>query len=111
VSVPGRAPLDGDVVVCRGLTKDYGQRHGRFDLDLAIGRGEGFGFVGPNGAGKTTTIRLPMDLIRPDRGTASILGLDSRRDSRAIKRQVGYLPGELPQCAEGPLIVWLEVHP
>ena len=56
-----------------------------------------FGFVGPNGAGKTTTIRLLMDLIRPDRGTATLLGLDSRRDSREIKRRVGYLPGELPQ--------------
>ena len=56
-----------------------------------------FGFVGPNGAGKTTTIRLLMDLIRPDRGTATVLGLDSRRDSREIKRRVGYLPGELPQ--------------
>ncbi len=55
------------------------------------------GFVGPNGAGKSTTIRLLMDLIRPDRGSATILGLDSRRDSLAVKRRVGYLPGELPQ--------------
>ena len=84
-------------VVCQGLTKDYGQGHGVFDLDLSIARGEVFGFVGPNGAGKTTTIRLLMDLIRPDRGTATVLGLDSRRDSREIKRRVGYLPGELPQ--------------
>jgi len=84
-------------VVCAGLTKDYGQGHGVFDLDLGIARGEVFGFVGPNGAGKTTTIRLLMDLIRPDRGTSTILGLDSRRDSLAIKRRVGYLPGELPQ--------------
>ena len=84
-------------VVCQGLTKDYGQGHGVFDLDLSIARGEVFGFVGPNGAGKTTTIRLLMDLIRPDRGTATLLGLDSRRDSREIKRRVGYLPGELPQ--------------
>ena len=84
-------------VVCQGLTKDYGQGHGVFDLNLSIARGEVFGFVGPNGAGKTTTIRLLMDLIRPDRGTATLLGLDSRRDSREIKRRVGYLPGELPQ--------------
>ena len=84
-------------VESRGLTKDYGQGHGVFDLDLSIGRGEVFGFVGPNGAGKTTTIRLLMDLIRADRGTAMVLGLDSRRDSREIKRRVGYLPGELPQ--------------
>lgn len=84
-------------VACSGLTKDYGQGHGLFDLDLEIAAGEVFGFVGPNGAGKTTTIRLMMDLIRPDRGTATLLGLDSRRDSRDIKRRVGYLPGELPQ--------------
>jgi ABC-2 type transport system ATP-binding protein len=83
-------------VACRGLTKDYGQGHGLFDLDLDIPRGEAFGFVGPNGAGKTTTIRLLMDLIRPDRGSATILGLDCRRDSREVKRRVGYLPGELP---------------
>lgn len=87
----------GPAVVCSGLTKDYGQGHGLFDLDLAIEPGEVFGFVGPNGAGKTTTIRLLMDLIRPDRGTATLLGLDSRKDSREIKRHVGYLPGELPQ--------------
>ncbi|MGB8019812.1 MAG: ABC transporter ATP-binding protein [Candidatus Nanopelagicales bacterium] len=84
-------------VLCRGLTKDYGQGHGVFDLDLAIAREEVFGFVGPNGAGKTTTIRLLMDLIRPDRGTATLLGLDSRRDGRELKRRIGYLPGELPQ--------------
>jgi ABC-2 type transport system ATP-binding protein len=80
-----------------GLTKDYGLGHGVFDLDLDVRRGEVFGFIGPNGAGKTTTIRLLMDLIRPDRGTAEVLGLDSRRDSLEIKRRVGYLPGELPR--------------
>src|SRR5665647_2310192 len=94
---PGAAQDPDGAVVCAGLTKDYGQGRGVFDLDLTIRRGETFGFVGPNGAGKTTTIRLLMDLIRPDRGTATILGRDSRRDSLAIKRQVGFLPGELPQ--------------
>ena len=81
----------------RGLTKDYGGGQGVFDLDLDVVRGEVFGFIGPNGAGKTTTIRLLMDLIRPDRGAAEVLGLDSRADSLAIKRTVGYLPGELPR--------------
>ena len=82
-------------VTCARLTKDYGGGHGVFDLDLTVRRGETFGFIGPNGAGKTTTIRLLMDLIRPDRGTATLLGLDSRHDSVAVKRRVGYLPGEL----------------
>lgn len=88
---------EGAAIACVGLTKDYGQGRGVFDLDLTIRRGEVFGFVGPNGAGKTTTIRLLMDLIRPDRGGATVLGLDSRRDSLALKRRIGYLPGELPQ--------------
>jgi len=66
-------------------------------LTLTIDAGELRCVIGPNGAGKTTTIRLLMDLIRPDHGSARLLGLDSRRDSIAIKRRVGYLPGELPQ--------------
>ncbi|HET7723022.1 MAG TPA: ABC transporter ATP-binding protein [Propionibacteriaceae bacterium] len=84
-------------IECHGLTKDYGGGRGLFDLDLVVGRGEIVGFIGPNGAGKTTTIRLLMDLIRPTRGTATVLGLDAHRDSLAIKRRVGYLPGELAE--------------
>ncbi|HBV94329.1 MAG TPA: ABC transporter ATP-binding protein, partial [Chloroflexi bacterium] len=40
-----------------GLTKDYGEGHGLFDLDLEVGVGEVFGYLGPNGAGKTTTMK------------------------------------------------------
>lgn len=83
----------------RGLTKDYGGGHGVFDLDLEVHTGEVFGFIGPNGAGKTTTIRMLMDLVRANHGAASIYGLDSRRDSVAVKRITGYLPGELPSFA------------
>jgi ABC-2 type transport system ATP-binding protein len=83
-------------VRCSALTKDYGNGRGVSDLDLTVRAGEVFGFIGPNGAGKTTTIRLLMDLIRPDRGTAAVFGLDSRVDSLAVKRLVGYLPGETP---------------
>jgi len=56
-----------------------------------------FGYLGPNGAGKSTTIRLLMGFILATRGSASILGLDSMRESVEIKRLVGYVPGELPQ--------------
>lgn len=92
---PGAGEADQPTIECRGLTKDYGNGRGVFDLDLTVQRGETFGFIGTNGAGKTTTIRLLMDLIRPDRGRATLFGLDARRDSMAIKRRVGYLPGEL----------------
>lgn len=81
----------------QGLTKDYGNRRGIFDLDLRVPVGEVFGFLGPNGAGKTTTIRLLMGLIHATRGGARIFGLDSDRDAVAVKRKVGYCPGELPQ--------------
>ena len=84
-------------MVMHGLTKDYGSGHELFDLDLEVAEGEVFGFLGPNGAGKTTTIRLLMGVIHASAGTATIFGLDCDRDSVAVKRDVGYLPGDLPQ--------------
>lgn len=81
----------------QGLTKDYGAGHGVFDLDLSVEEGEVFGYLGPNGAGKTTTIKLLMGLSHATRGSATILGLDADRDAVAVKRKVGYVPGELPQ--------------
>jgi hypothetical protein len=78
------------------LTKDYGHGRGIFDLDLEVKRGEAFGLIGPNGAGKSTTLRLLMDLVRPTRGSAAILGLDSQRDAVRIRQMTTYVPGELP---------------
>jgi ABC-2 type transport system ATP-binding protein len=79
------------------LSKDYGLGRGLFDLDLEVSPQEVFGYLGPNGAGKTTTIRCLMGMIRPTGGAAHIFGLDCRRDSVAVKRKVGYLPGDIPQ--------------
>ncbi len=76
------------------LSKDFGQGHGLFDLELEVERGEAFGFLGPNGAGKSTTMRLLVDLIRPTSGSAMVLGRDSRRQSLEIRRRIGFLPGD-----------------
>ncbi|MFC5818449.1 ABC transporter ATP-binding protein [Nonomuraea harbinensis] len=81
------------VVRAEGLTKYYGKRRGLEDLDLEIQPGEIFGYLGPNGSGKTTTIRLMLDVIRPTRGTVSVLGTGSRE--AAVRARIGYLPGEL----------------
>ena len=86
--------MSDSVIRTEGLSKDYGGGNGLFDLSLEIERGEIFGFLGPNGAGKSTTMRLLLDLIRPTAGSASLLGLDSRRNSLEIRRRVGYLPGD-----------------
>ena len=78
-----------------GLTKSFGTTRAVQDLDLQVEPGEIFGFLGPNGAGKSTTIRALLDLHRPTSGTVRVLELDAHRDSVAIHRRVGYLPGEL----------------
>ncbi len=66
------------------------------ELSFEVERGEIYGFLGSNGAGKTTTIRLLLDLLRPTRGRATVLGRDCRRESLEARRLIGYLPGELP---------------
>jgi ABC-2 type transport system ATP-binding protein len=79
----------------QALTKNYGAVRALRGVDLEVRRGEIFGFLGPNGAGKTTTIRCLLDLIRPNGGTARVLGLDPQKQSRQVRARAGYLPGEL----------------
>lgn len=79
----------------RGLTKDYGAAKALDNVDLEVHSGEIFGFLGPNGAGKSTAIRCLLDLIRPTSGETFLLGLNSRKDSVAVRERCGYLPGEL----------------
>lgn len=86
-----------------GLTKNYGQGHGIFDLTLSVEEGETFGFVGINGAGKTTTIRHLMGFLNPESGRATIRGMDCWNEAAKIKRLVGYIPGEIafPDASTG----------
>jgi ABC-2 type transport system ATP-binding protein len=85
-----------NVIHTENLSKVYsGATRALDNLNLDVQRGEIFGYLGPNGAGKTTTIRLLLDFIRPTTGKASLLGMDARRDSIAIKQRIGYLPAEL----------------
>lgn len=93
-----------------GLTKDYGAGRGLFELELQVAPQEVFGYLGPNGSGKTTTIRLLMGLIFPTRGSAYIFGLDCVRDAVAVKRKVGYLPGDVPDFGSlrgGEIVAYL----
>lgn len=85
------------IIKTNKLTKYYRGHKvlGIRNLDLAIDESEIFGFIGPNGAGKSTTIRLLLDLIRPTSGDATIFGMDTTKQSVKIKREIGYLPGEI----------------
>ena len=84
----------GTAITTEGLSKMYGKRQGLADLDMTVETGEIYGFLGPNGAGKTTTIRILLDVIRATTGRAEVLGLDPRANSVAVRRKVGYLPGD-----------------
>ena len=88
--------MNAPAIQVDGLTKYYGAVIGVEELSFDVLPGEVYGFLGANGAGKTTTIRLLLDLLRPSRGRASVLGFDCRRDSLEARRRIGYLPGELP---------------
>jgi ABC-2 type transport system ATP-binding protein len=82
------------VIRTQDLTKHYGRTVGLESLDLDVPPGVVFGCLGPNGAGKTTTIRLLVGLLRPTRGRADVLGIDTARDPDAVQSRVGYLPGD-----------------
>jgi ABC-2 type transport system ATP-binding protein len=80
------------VVVIQNLTKKYGDFTALDSLSLTLERGRILGFIGPNGAGKTTTIKILVGQARPTSGSAQIAGADCSRESRRIKRLVGYMP-------------------
>ncbi len=82
----------GDFVIdVRGMTKRFGDRTVVNNIDLRVAKGQIYGFLGPNGSGKTTFIRMLCGLLRADGGSGTCLGYDVIHDSRAIKRQVGYM--------------------
>jgi len=83
------------VVTLSRLTKYYRGNKGIVDVSFAIEEGEVFGFIGPNGAGKSTTIRTLLNLIYPTSGSAQIFGKDAVRQSKEIRKDVGYLPSEV----------------
>ncbi|QGN57031.1 ABC transporter ATP-binding protein [Nostocoides sp. HKS02] len=79
----------------RALTKRFGPTTAVDQLDLDVPRGSFYGLVGPNGAGKTTTLSMATGLLRPDEGTAHVLGVDVWADPVAAKAKIGVLPDGL----------------
>ncbi|MDD9207983.1 ATP-binding cassette domain-containing protein [Georgenia sp. 10Sc9-8] len=76
-------------VEAEGLVKHFKETRAVDGVDLAIPQGSVYGILGPNGAGKTTTVRMLATLIRPDAGTARVLGHDIRTDPDAVRTSVG----------------------
>jgi ABC-2 type transport system ATP-binding protein len=72
-----------------GLTKRYGEVVALDGLDLEVEAGTVMGLLGPNGAGKTTTVRVLTTLVRPDAGSAEVVGVDVLRQPRELRRRIG----------------------
>jgi ABC-2 type transport system ATP-binding protein len=80
---------DGAAISVRGLAKSYGKVRALDGIDLDVAPGTVLGLLGPNGAGKTTIVRILTTLLRPDAGTARVVGLDAVHDAAKLRARIG----------------------
>ena len=83
------------IIECRRLNKRYGSVEVLDSVDFDIQSNQLVGFLGPNGAGKTTTIRILLGLLNPTSGSSTIFGKSCQSDGRSIRKDIGYLPGDV----------------
>jgi len=88
-----------NIIETTDLTRRFGRMEAVQGLTLAVPQGSVLALLGPNGAGKSTTIKLLMNLLEPTRGSARVLGVDSRKLGEKEKAQIGYVSEnqQLPQ--------------
>lgn len=83
--------MDERVIICKNLTKRFGDFVAVDQISFDVGKGEIFGFLGANGAGKTTAIRMLCGLSFPSSGEASVAGFNVFRQQESIKKNIGYM--------------------
>ncbi len=81
------------VIESSGVSKSFGATKALDNISFSVGEAEIFGFIGPDGAGKTTLFRIITTLLKPDEGSVMVLGHDSVRDYRELRKNIGYMPG------------------
>ena len=86
------------------VSKHFGRQVALDRVSLSVPPGSVFALLGENGAGKTTSIKILLGLLKPDLGQSEVLGLESLKKSRAIRRRIGYVP-EQPTLYE-----WMTVY-
>ena len=79
-----------------GLTKIYGEQKALNNISFSVKKGEIVGFLGPNGAGKSTTMKILTGFIQQDNGIAKICDIDTKTNSIAARKKIGYLPESNP---------------
>lgn len=74
------------------ISKAYGAVQALREVSFSVRKGEMFGLIGPDGAGKSSLYQILATLSIPDSGSASILGLDTVKDYKALRTKIGYMP-------------------
>ena len=87
--MPQPSNSDGPAIVVEGLTKSFGDVKALAGIDLQAEQGTVLGVLGPNGAGKTTAVRVLTTLLKPDGGSARVIGLDVVDDAAQLRSQIG----------------------
>ena len=85
------SPAAAPMVSLAGLGHRFGDQVALDDVSFDVARGELFGVVGPDGSGKTTLLRVLAGVLPPGSGTASVAGVDVRRDPEAVKDRIAYM--------------------
>ncbi len=80
-----------NIIETQNLTRRFGRMEAVHELNLAVPTGSVFALLGPNGAGKTTTLKVLMNLLPPTAGSATVLGVDSRKLGEREMAQIGYV--------------------
>ena len=87
------------VIVADNLTRDYGARRAVDHVSFEVRPNEVMGLLGPNGSGKSTILRILAGYLRPTSGTATVAGFDVLSQGLDARRQLGYVPEDVPLYA------------
>ena len=83
--------MNSKVIICKGLTKQFGSFKAVDNISFDVNEGEIFGFLGANGAGKTTAMRILCGLSHPSAGQATVAGFNVYKQQEHIKKNIGYM--------------------
>jgi len=87
--------MSEEIIKAEDLTKIFNKNLVAVDhVNFSVKNGEIFGFLGPNGAGKTTTINMLITVLKPTKGTASVLGYDVTKQANDVRKVIGVVPQE-----------------
>jgi len=83
--------MENKAIVCKDLTKQFGDFKAVDKITFDVDQGEIFGFLGANGAGKTTAMRILCGLSYPTSGEATVAGFNVYKEQEQIKKNIGYM--------------------